>query len=759
MNGVATRVGVVSLLNAGVMDTATSLFCDATSVWVMLSSGTLIEVNTTNPNTMTTTRSDNPNLAFCTALHSGVDRLYACCEDSIVSFDRTLTTPTTTTTNTLCTSLALDTATETLYATTPTGVAAYSTTGGVLSTKASNINASTTSLTIWHNTLYSADSGGLRRHAASTPTLLSGDKATAVTFLAAASEDAVLYATGQNEGGNVLLAVPYGTQAVAAVWEADEAVVGVVGGCGGGCVVAAMADRIVVLTPAEIPPSSDSTEVTEKLSGRIWKSQAAASVAAVGSVLAGASSGAALRLVLVAQQCKATERNEADTPLLLHPTQWASGDTQVGAVVGNLVAALGAALITLLFVQIVACTGLHPDPYALLHFPGLPLMVFFLLYPGTAWQAFSLLFAADSVATFMVGVAGAALCCIVPGCVLAQVSRDIPTLAHFRCFKQHDEGLRRMLVGKGDWVSHSPTVCWQQRYTGIARPYHEHTVWYSAAEFACTFALSCAKGIPTDGVTQCGHIDIALGCILMVYGTVSMVLWPFARARDNALDVAASFLQALAMTLMSIAYYNNDVGSWTFSFATTVLLLATGLVVLKAVLDVIATLSLFFKVEAMAAVLELEDELSEVDMEEMIGRSTERLSSSPKGTLQRSLLLTPLSADTWTPLDTEITTPKTLFTHPSPATEADLGRKDASALNISASNILSSSRPLLSAAWVVPPALKEIGGGGGAGERRTLRTLSNLSFSGGGGGGGSGGGGAASTPSSSQNREADFELL
>ena len=276
----------------------------------------------------------------------------------------------------------------------------------------------------------------------------------------------------------------------------------------------------------------------------------------------------------------------------------------VGAVVGNALVIVGFGMLctaVLTVLRVVASDTLFRifkvvDAQGFLRLPAAPFFVFKLLYQGTSYASLSILMNEDRPGVLLVGVAGTAACVAVPALVLQKVRIGVPAYARYD-LDPTTKGAMRWLIGPGEWVSLDRSKEWVQRYATVVREFHQEYVWYCSFELAIALFLSLLMAVRASSLIVCGHLKIVTGAVFVLLMVVEAILWPHARPKDTVLGFAICGIEAGAMVFMGIDYYE---GHWPsdetsiFRSAEYLMLVATIVVVLKLVSDVVAEVNIFY---------------------------------------------------------------------------------------------------------------------------------------------------------------------
>ena len=340
--------------------------------------------------------------------------------------------------------------------------------------------------------------------------------------------------------------------------------------------------------PTDAPPTT--AEVETKTAAALGSAAAAATVAG-----AGAGAGAAMMLVVAAEGCPSAGARAAP-PVALHPTRWDPWESHhAGMVLGNF--AIAAGFLTVCAAALAAARvggakhfprlfeGL--DAQGVMRFPSAPLMIFQLLYQGTAVGGLSLLLHAPSLGLYILGVFALLLCVGVPFTVLWRVAHDVPAKAVYVRDCQVLAGRMDWLVGKGEWVSRDRRTHWVSRWASVVRTFRQGTPWYLFVENAAGFAVAGMRATFPETLVGCGHVKAATGLVFLALLVLEAALRPHLRTRDQVTGVAALALQTAAMGLAAAGYYSGNEGeSILHLLAARALMGATALLLLKAFLDV-----------------------------------------------------------------------------------------------------------------------------------------------------------------------------
>ncbi|KAJ9456620.1 hypothetical protein DIPPA_20396 [Diplonema papillatum] len=319
------------------------------------------------------------------------------------------------------------------------------------------------------------------------------------------------------------------------------------------------------------------------------------------AALAGNSGGSGNRLLLVVSGCYTSAKH--DFPFVFHPTSLVILESPAfGMVVGNLL--LNAGFSAFCFLVLSAGRRFHAvtsfphlrnlDIQGFLRLPSLPLLVFALLYQGSALGSMALIYDPPSTIAFVVGLCSAAFCVIVPVLVVCEVQKSVPSLAFFKEDDRYTGFGWRMAIGNGEWVSTTPKVLWAHRFQSVLTMYSEDKAWFGSMRFGSSFALAALSAPVTENSTSCGHVKLCSALVvLMELATMSWV-WPYAKSRDALADMVTTLLEAGGMLFMAAGYYVGDLHHWTHSTATILLTAAMFTVGIRVLLDLGTEAFVFF---------------------------------------------------------------------------------------------------------------------------------------------------------------------
>ncbi|KAJ9456618.1 hypothetical protein DIPPA_20411 [Diplonema papillatum] len=310
------------------------------------------------------------------------------------------------------------------------------------------------------------------------------------------------------------------------------------------------------------------------------------------AALAGSSGGTANRLLLVVSGCYTSAKH--DFPFVFHPTGLViSGSAAFGMVVGNFLLNAGFAA----FCFSVFCAGrrfsavtsssyLHNlDIQGFLRLPSFPLLLFALLYQGSALGSMALIYDPPSTIAFAAGLCSAVFCVMVPLLVFCEVRKGVPSLAFFKEDDRYTGFGWRMLIGKGEWVSTTPKVLYAHRFQSVLTVYNEDKAWFGLVRFGSSFALAALSAPVTEDFMSCGHVKLCSALVVLMELAAMIRVWPYAMSRDALAGMVISFSEGGGMLLMAAGYYASDPYNWTHSMATVFFQAAMYTVIAQMLLD------------------------------------------------------------------------------------------------------------------------------------------------------------------------------
>ena len=325
-----------------------------------------------------------------------------------------------------------------------------------------------------------------------------------------------------------------------------------------------------------------------------------ATVAVAAAISGGA--GGATRLAIATIGCHLEGEAQKRLPLIMHPTQLTILDSHtVGAVVGNTLVIVGFGILCTAVLTVLRAMPNDTlfrifkvvDAQGFLRLPAAPFFVFKLLYQGTSYAALSILVNESRPGVLLIGIVSTAACVVVPVLVLQKVRIGVPMYARYEVDPTTKGRLKRWLIGPGEWVSLYRTREWANRYSTVVREYRQEYAWFGTVEFGLAFVLSALMAVKATNLVLCGHLKLVMCGVFVLIMLGEAVMWPHAHAADSLLDFVASGIEAGAMMLMGIDYYE---GHWpadetsVFRSAEYLMLAAAVVVILRLASCIVAEL-------------------------------------------------------------------------------------------------------------------------------------------------------------------------
>ncbi|KAJ9455308.1 Adhesive plaque matrix protein [Diplonema papillatum] len=448
--------------------------------------------------------------------------------------------------------------------------------------------------------------------------------------------------------------------------------------------------------PSPAPAARENVTDLIKDSGVKEAAQAigtAVPVVAATTALAGSTGGSANRLLLVVSGCYTKEKH--DFPFTFHPTGLViSGSPAFGMVVGNFLVNAGFSAVCFLvlsagrhFRAVTSSSYLQNlDIQGFLRLPSLPLLVFTLLFQGSALGSMILIYDPPSAIALVAGLCSVAFCVAVPVLVFFKVRKGVPSLAFFMRDDRYIGFGWRFVIGKGEWVSAAPRLRWAHRYRSVLTLYREDKAWFGSLGFGSSFALAALSAPVTEDYTSCGHVKLCSALVVLIELAAMSWVWPYSRSRDALADMVISFSEGGGMLLMATGYYKGEPYHWTHSMASILLMAAMFTVMVQMLLD-LATEAFVFFTQRRVRLQELVFARSRCSLDSVL--SGKRVSSKDdevpflfgKDDVTSITLLLPDNS----PGDIELSPRHSML-----ATETNGGKLNASARQLSASFISSS---------------------------------------------------------------------
>ncbi|KAJ9436529.1 hypothetical protein DIPPA_16870 [Diplonema papillatum] len=288
------------------------------------------------------------------------------------------------------------------------------------------------------------------------------------------------------------------------------------------------------------------------------------------------------------------EEGDRKLPLVLHPLQFQiDGSNALGCVVGNTALMIGFYCGTYGIYRLVSVVRpllpakLPADLRGFVRFPSMTLFIVIWLYQGAALSSIILILHAPSTGSWLLGVGVGVLCVILPMWVFHRVVDGTRwrKMARYRYDRQPIHPWLECVIGPGEWVSTSPEKLWVWRYSAIVLTYRQETAWWALLEFLAAFTLAAITAVPTSDHVQCGHIKLTCALVFCVLLFLEVRFSPHVRWRDNCIDPLTLLSTAGSMFFAAVALYADNPEHWTGLATRILILMATGLIILKALLD------------------------------------------------------------------------------------------------------------------------------------------------------------------------------
>eukprot|EP01062_Namystynia_karyoxenos_P016296 TRINITY_DN15942_c0_g1_i1.p1 TRINITY_DN15942_c0_g1~~TRINITY_DN15942_c0_g1_i1.p1 ORF type:complete len:1265 (+),score=24.10 TRINITY_DN15942_c0_g1_i1:78-3872(+) len=312
---------------------------------------------------------------------------------------------------------------------------------------------------------------------------------------------------------------------------------------------------------------------------------------AVGSVLDSPSPGMTSLALIAGVQCPEYEA-PAELNVALHPLRFrVDGDLFLGAIVGNSVVCVAAALGGALLMALChAASGrLTQRPALELHseirLPGALLMPAIILFQGTSYSLMRTLLRPPGAGVWpfvgALGVLGVAFpplavdrLVAAPSAAEAAYVHD-PTTSPFLAF----------LIGPGEWVSNSSKL-WNDRCGSALKSYKPLTVVAAhRMQFAESFAVSVLSAGMISMEMECDAFNFVLAAVVLVHGMWCLRVRPYARPRDEVHEASLTLLLTAVGIVKGIGYCSGPKGDPLFAVADKLLIVATVATAVKLIAD------------------------------------------------------------------------------------------------------------------------------------------------------------------------------
>eukprot|EP01060_Flectonema_neradi_P020203 TRINITY_DN27725_c0_g1_i1.p1 TRINITY_DN27725_c0_g1~~TRINITY_DN27725_c0_g1_i1.p1 ORF type:complete len:652 (+),score=57.25 TRINITY_DN27725_c0_g1_i1:164-2119(+) len=312
-----------------------------------------------------------------------------------------------------------------------------------------------------------------------------------------------------------------------------------------------------------------------------------AAIVSLGSVIGSASMAAQGGILVVVAGSCIVSGDPKEFPLLLHPTGIVVRDSlPLGVVAGNLGIFLTVAILSFILLTVLKKLGVasSSDVQGLLRFPSVFLVVFLMLYQGTALAGFILVVEANDVFQTVFGSATLLICVTTPLILCNKVYHDIPRHARYRILPSRTF-VTRFFLGPGEWLSRYSSHHWIQRWGALMRVYNQRHCWWFVIEFYSMFAFASINSIPVTSLVACGHVKLFSLVLTIMLWFLDICCLPRCRPRDTAVYLIGSTCQIVILTMQVIGYYLRDPDHSSFYVATGFLKVSLVIFATKLVLD------------------------------------------------------------------------------------------------------------------------------------------------------------------------------
>eukprot|EP01062_Namystynia_karyoxenos_P025370 TRINITY_DN1997_c0_g1_i1.p1 TRINITY_DN1997_c0_g1~~TRINITY_DN1997_c0_g1_i1.p1 ORF type:complete len:1098 (+),score=233.36 TRINITY_DN1997_c0_g1_i1:107-3295(+) len=320
--------------------------------------------------------------------------------------------------------------------------------------------------------------------------------------------------------------------------------------------------------------------------------------AGVAALVTGPAPGVASLALLAGDDCGAppVPPNETQMGYILHPLQFSlHGSVYIGCVFGNFLLCVSLMVLQAYMERLLRCCKIEPVRVsALLKQPGGTFALGMLLFQGTTYSAARLLLHTDELDAVAAAVGVFGLVFVMLGIPIAffwGVIRHLDTKCHYE-EEANRSALRTFFIGPGEWVNKGPTQ-WYQRYGSTVKQYKPpHAGKAILAQLAETALLSMLMAVHKDSSADCWPFYLLYALLFLIHGL--WVYWarPYSRPRDLVYEVTVTCVLVVAQVSKSLGYKNEDVGLKRFS--DLLLMVATGVLGVKCILDLITTGYLFW---------------------------------------------------------------------------------------------------------------------------------------------------------------------
>eukprot|EP01060_Flectonema_neradi_P039065 TRINITY_DN8458_c1_g1_i2.p1 TRINITY_DN8458_c1_g1~~TRINITY_DN8458_c1_g1_i2.p1 ORF type:complete len:970 (+),score=161.82 TRINITY_DN8458_c1_g1_i2:42-2951(+) len=365
------------------------------------------------------------------------------------------------------------------------------------------------------------------------------------------------------------------------------------------------------LEPVDPPEEVDLViEKSEETSNAIT---GVAGVAALATpVAAAAAAHASMVALMMDGKCSDEPKR---LPVALHPIKALGWDTidgseDISAIIGNMTICAGVSLICFLLLLLLTCLSpLMPpalkvknllEAQGLLRFPSTGLFVLLFLYQGSVFSSMRLIGYADKATHRVVGFIATLVLLVTPHLVAYTIKTSVPTAAFYKVVDSMPNKwmcisgkIIRATIGSGEWVSVRRSNRFVQRYQTMLRSFKQDYSWFIYFDFMSMVLLAGATIPRTPTWNDCGHVKLFSAVVNLLMLASKIAYKPYARYRDNVLEIPRFGIQAAALFVMALAFYSGNPGHWGFSMAGPLFIIAIALLLLKVLLDIITELYIF----------------------------------------------------------------------------------------------------------------------------------------------------------------------
>eukprot|EP00756_Hemistasia_phaeocysticola_P066113 Hpha_TRINITY_DN9007_c0_g2::TRINITY_DN9007_c0_g2_i1::g.141779::m.141779 len=312
----------------------------------------------------------------------------------------------------------------------------------------------------------------------------------------------------------------------------------------------------------------------------------------------------------------------------LHPTGWVLGGNEyLGCLAASALIVIGAYILSFAFLKLVehwdadgngllsqeeiqeTCFGSLPcmknnesvDVGAVARHPNTVLLVALFVYPGVLVSAARLSLdssARDSDWQAILGALVCASCAALPYLLYRTVSRGVapPTIrAHVRPW-DIKPGMcgQYVLYGEtGDWVSLRSEDSWVSRYQAVVRRFNsDHAPLGVMVEVSVMWLMSAFLSLEFKSWFMCGFGRLLSGVVMLLKTLFIVMRKPYRKVRDNLMLGTCSALVCTELFVNAVTFFMEKEPGVVGDIC---LFIASIIIVLRSVLDVVAEVLLFVK--------------------------------------------------------------------------------------------------------------------------------------------------------------------